>query len=51
MHLHPLQQGLPPVTGPNTYLLIPGSLPGEATLAVQAYYAHPRNFYETRASS
>lgn len=33
----------PPIVTPETRLLILGSLPGRQSLAVQQYYAHPRN--------
>jgi len=33
----------PPVVNDTTRLLILGSLPGDASLAVARYYAHPRN--------
>lgn len=38
-----LLQGLPPLIGRDTRLMLLGSFPGAASLAALQYYAHPRN--------
>ena len=40
-----LLQGLPPVIGPRTRLVVLGSFPGLASLQAQQYYGHPRNHF------
>jgi hypoxanthine-DNA glycosylase len=35
--------GLPPIARPNVRLFLLGSLPGDASLAANRYYAHPTN--------
>jgi hypoxanthine-DNA glycosylase len=41
----PPKRGFPPVVDANTGVLVLGSLPGEASLAVSQYYGNPRNAF------
>ncbi len=41
----PRLQGLPPLVGPGTRVLVLGSFPSVKSLQLQQYYAHPQNHF------
>ena len=41
----PLKTSMAPAGATAPLLLVLGSLPGEASLAAQRYYAHPQNWF------
>ena len=43
--MNPTLQGLPPVIGSQTRLVVLGSFPGVASLNAGQYYGHPRNHF------
>lgn len=46
-----MKQGLDPIENESCETLILGSLPGDISIKLQQYYAHPRNHFWLYASA